>query len=121
MLAPPPRKLRNYVISPCEAPLFSFWGALMFFLLEAIFSMWGGSPYVAKFLCLSPLCKNFYYAHALDAKVVASIAPWGNLREIARLARHPINLLIHFGAHFHIIFEKTNDTLYIDMVLIIAL
>ena len=51
----------------------------MFFLLEAIFSMWGGSPYVAKFLCLSPLCNNFYYAHALDAKVVASIAPWGHL------------------------------------------
>ena len=34
-------------------------------------------------------------AHALAARVVASVAPSGNLREIARL-----NLLIHFRAHF---------------------
>ena len=84
----PPRKLQNYFLHvKC---LFSPIGGPCFILLEAIFSLWGGSPYVAKFLCLSPLCKNFYDAHALGAKVVANIVPWRNLREIARLARHPI-------------------------------
>ena len=82
------------VFSSCEVPLFSFWGAL-FVLLEAIFSMCGGGGggwalLMWRNFYAFPHLQNFYGAHALDAKVVANIAPWGNLREIARLARHPI-------------------------------
>ena len=86
------------LFSPFEGPCFSF--------LEAIFSMCvcvcggGGS------LCgeIFKLVHTFCGAHALAARVVANMAHWENLREIARL-----NLLINFGAHFHIIFEKTNE------------
>ena len=80
------------VFSPCEVPLFSFWGAL-FFLLE-VFSLCvcggGGVLLMWRNFYTYPRLQNFYGAHALDAKVVANIAPWGNLREIARLAKHPI-------------------------------
>ena len=64
----------------------------------------GGGSLCGEIFRLVPTCKNFFGARALDARVVANMAPWGNLREIARL-----NLLIHFGAHFHIIFQKTNE------------
>ena len=40
-------------------------------------------------------------AHAFAARVVASAAHSGNLREIARL-----NLFIHFIAHFHVMLGK---------------
>ena len=87
--------------SPYEGPLFSFWGALFLPL-----HCFGGyflhvrdyfSPYLESFSGMSSLTKIAASAHALAARVVASVAPSGNLREIVRL-----NLLIHFRAHFHV-------------------
>ena len=75
--------------SPCEGPLFSFWGALFLPL-----HCFGGyflhvrdyfSPYVESFSGMSSLTKIAASAHAFAARVVASVAPSGNLREIARL------------------------------------
>ena len=40
--------------------------------------MWGGGggfSLCVKIFMLIPTCKNFYSAHALDAKLVAKIAP----------------------------------------------
>ena len=55
------------------------------------------SPYVESFSGMSSLTKIAASANAFAARVVASVAHSGNLREIARL-----NLLIHFIAHFHV-------------------
>ena len=91
--------------SPYEGPFFSFWGALFFPL-----HCFGGyffhvrdyfSPYVESFSGMSSLTKIAASAHAFAARVVASAAHSGNLREIARL-----NLLIHFIAHFHVMLGK---------------
>ena len=40
--------------------------------------------------------------HALAARVVANMSPWGKLRTIVRL-----NLFIHFRAHFYIMLRKS--------------
>ena len=70
-------------------PLFSFWGALFLHL-----HCFGGyflhvrdyfSPYVESLSGMSSLTKIAASAHALAARVVASVAHSGNLREIARL------------------------------------
>ena len=91
--------------SPYEGPLFSFWGALFLPL-----HCFGGyfphvrdyfSPYVDSFSGMSSLTKIAASAHAFAARVVASVAHSGNLREIARL-----NLLIQFRAHFHVMLGK---------------
>ena len=76
-------------------PLFSFFfeGVLVFPFGGDFLSVGeggGGFSLCVEIFMLIPTCKNFYSAHALDAKVVAKIAPWGNLREIARLTRYPI-------------------------------
>ena len=87
---PPPLETTKLwsLFSLCEVPLFSFWGALFSFWRP--FSPYGGLSLCGEIVMLIPNCKNFYGAHTLDAKVVANIAPLGNLREIAILARHPI-------------------------------
>ena len=59
------------------------------------------SPYVDSFSGMSSLTKIAASANAFAARVVASVAHSGNLREIARL-----NLLIHFRAHFHVMLGK---------------
>ena len=92
--------------------LFSLlWGFFLhvdgfFFLFWGSFAICGGlfSTYVEKFLGLSPLTKIFAGAHALVARVVANtcILLWKILKEIVRL-----NLLTHFGAHFHIMLRKS--------------
>ena len=64
----------------------------------------GGGFLMWRNLKACPHLQYFCGAHALAARVVANMAHWENLREIARL-----NLLIHFGTHFHIMFEKTNE------------
>ena len=59
------------------------------------------SPFVESFSDMSSLTKIAASAHAFAARVVASVAHSGNLREIARL-----KLLIHFRAHFHVMLGK---------------
>ena len=59
------------------------------------------SPCVESFSGMSSLTKIAASAHAMVARIVASVAHSGNLREIARL-----NLLIHFRAHFHGMLRK---------------
>ena len=94
--SPPPPPGNDKTIrffSPCEVPLFSF-----FFLGGGpCFSFWsrfspcgegGGGSLCVEIFMLIPICKNFYSAHALNAKVVVSAL--GKLREIARLTRYPI-------------------------------
>ena len=91
--APPGNDKTMKFFSPCEVPLFSFWGGGLVFSFggHLPFSPLGGGgggfSLCVKIFMLIPTCKNF---HALDAKVVAKIAPWENLREIARLERYPI-------------------------------
>ena len=91
--------------SPYKGPLFSFWGALFLSL-----HCFGGyflhvrdyfSLFVESFSGMSSLTKIAASAHAFAARVVASVAHSGNLRDIARL-----NLLIHFRAHFHVMLGK---------------
>ena len=91
--------------SPYEGPHFSFWVALFLPL-----HCFGGyflrvrdyfSPYVECFSGMPSLTKIDASAHAFAARVVASAAHSGNLREIVRL-----NLLIHFIAHFHVMLGK---------------
>ena len=76
------------------------------------------STYVEKFLGLSPLTKIFAGAHALVARVVANtfidLLLWKILQEIVRL-----NLLTHFGAHFHIMLRKSMK--YTEFLKIIAI
>ena len=104
----------------------SIWGALspsyggLFLHMKDLFSPLGGivspfamfwgyflhvrdhfSPSVESFSCMSSLTIIAASAHAFAARVVASMAHSGNLREIARL-----NLLIHFIAHFHVMLGK---------------
>ena len=85
--------------SPYLGPLLSFWGGIVspFALFWGLFSPCEGLffPYVESF------SKIAASAHALDARVVASVAPSGNSREIARL-----NLLIHFKAHFRVMLRN---------------
>ena len=69
-------------------PLHCFWGYFLY-VMDYF------SSYVESFSCMFSLTKIAASAHALAARVVASVAPSGNLRGIARL-----NLLIHFRAHF---------------------
>ena len=71
------------VLGGIVSPFALFWG--YFLHLRDYFS-----PYVEFFSGMSSLTKIAASAHALAARVVASVAPSGNLREIARL-----NLLIH--------------------------
>ena len=88
-----------------ECILSPFWGAL-FHLLGVIFSRGGGGAFfstsVDKFLGFFPLTKFSAGTHGLAAIVVANTSSWGFLRYIVRR-----NLLIHFGAHFHIMLRKT--------------
>ena len=91
----------------------SIWGAFSPSFWEALFlplHCFGGyflhvrdyfSPYVESFSGMSSLTKIVASAHAFAARVVASVAHSGNLREIARL-----NLLIHFRAHFHVMLRN---------------
>ena len=84
------------IIFSFGVPCFTFWGYFLY--------VGGGgrlfSTYIEKFLGLFPLPK--IGAHALAARVVANISPWGNLREIVRR-----NLLIHFGTYFYIMLRKS--------------
>ena len=106
--SPLPWKLQNYGFFHYlkYVLFFSFWGGGLVFPFRGHFLHvgWGRFSLCGAISWLVPTCKNFYDAHALDARVVANMAPWRSLREIARL-----NLLIHFGAHFLIIIEKTNE------------
>ena len=86
--------------------LFSHFGGALFLPLHCF----GGyflhvrdyvSPFVESFSDMSSLTKIAASAHAFAARVVASVAHSGYLREIARL-----KLLIHFRAHFHVMLGK---------------
>ena len=77
----------------------------LFPILGGPFYVEGGGTfptYDKKFLGLFPLTKLSVGVHALAARVVANISPWGNLREFVT-----INLLIHSGAHIHILLRTS--------------
>ena len=90
------------LFSPFEGSCFSFWRP--FSLCVCVCGGGGGGSLRCEFFRLVPTCNitvapihwlleySCYYVH------------WENLRKNTRL-----NLSIHFGAHFHIIFEKTNE------------
>ena len=86
------------------SPFALFWG--LFFPCEGLFF-----AFFSYFSGMSSLTKIAASAHAFAARIVASVAHSGNLREIARL-----NLLIHFRAHFHVMLRNPMN----DTVLIIA-
>ena len=90
---------------PFGVHFFSFLGGLVS-LFGSHFLYVGGrslfSAYVEKFLGFFPLTKFSAGTHGLAARVVANISSWGCFRYIVRR-----NLLIHFGAHFHIMLRKS--------------
>ena len=87
----------------------SMWGAFISIIMECFFSPFGGRFLHGGggggfFLLMRRhfQAKISVGAHALAARVVAHISPLGNLKAIVKL-----NLLIHFGAHFHIMLRKS--------------
>ena len=70
------------LFSPFGGHCFSLCTVLEFFFLHVRDYF---SPYVESFSGMSSLTKIAASAHAFAARVVASVAPSGNLREIARL------------------------------------